>query len=111
MLRGRVDAFSRQSRRRAALTLVEVLVVIAIIGLLIGLCLPAIQKVRESACRASCKNNLRQIGLALQQHVDCVGTFPPGISYRDGTDPKPFLSWHARILPFVERDADWRLTE
>ncbi len=85
-------------------TLVELLVVIAIIGLLVALLLPAIQQSRESARRANCTNNLRQIGVGLLSYHDVAGTFPPGLM--DGRSPRNpagrQLAWSAFLLPFIE---------
>jgi prepilin-type N-terminal cleavage/methylation domain-containing protein len=86
---------------RRAFTLVELLVVIAIIGLLVALLLPAVQAAREAARRSQCANNLRQIGLALQNHHAALHRFPPG---RGAPSPRIF-SPHAYLLQFMEQNA------
>jgi prepilin-type N-terminal cleavage/methylation domain-containing protein/prepilin-type processing-associated H-X9-DG protein len=102
-----MHASRRTLRHRAGFTLIESIISIAIIALLAGLLLPAVQKVRESCSRTSCANNLKQLGLANYGYHDATGSFPAGMSTGVGRFPYPYLSWHARILPYLGQQALW----
>ena len=94
--------------RRAAFTLLELLVVIAVLALLVGLVMAAVMRVRSAATRTQCLNNLRQLGLALHGYHDGTGRLPPGMTASGGDFP--YLGWPARLLPHLEQPGLWENT-
>jgi prepilin-type processing-associated H-X9-DG protein len=99
------------TRTRVAVTLIELVVVIGIVSLLMGLLLPAVQKVRAAAVKTQCANNLKQIGLALHLHHNDHYSFPPGVSSEAVAPGAARMSWCTRLLPYLEQTALWQQTQ
>ena len=92
-------------------TLIEVVIVIVITGLLIGLLISAVQPPRETGLRLQCSNNLKEMGLGLYQYHNTNQVFPPGISVDGGKAPYLYLGWQARLLPFIDQEELWQITQ
>ncbi|MHC4877761.1 MAG: DUF1559 family PulG-like putative transporter [Planctomycetota bacterium] len=105
---------TRNCCRRAGFTIIELLVVIAIIGILVALTLPAVQQAREAARRTQCKNNLKQVSLAVLEFENAYGVFPPARLQPRPTDSDPEFTcggqeptWLVRVLPFLDGETQW----
>src|SRR6201989_1208168 len=102
---------TKSQAARRGFTLIELLVVIAVIAILIGLLLPAVQKIREAAARLKCQNNLHQIGLALHNYESTDHTFPPRGVYPQANTASDNWSVHAQLLPYIEQANLYKLVD
>jgi prepilin-type N-terminal cleavage/methylation domain-containing protein len=94
--------------RRSAFSLIELLTVVAIVGVLLGLLLPAIQQIRASSLKIACQNQIKQLGLAFHGYQNQNGLLPPGLESDQPSNLLPYLNWHARLLPHLEHATHWQ---
>jgi prepilin-type N-terminal cleavage/methylation domain-containing protein/prepilin-type processing-associated H-X9-DG protein len=99
-----ISPHARDSRKRFGFTLIELLVVIAIIAILVALLLPAVQNAREAARRVQCRNNLKQLGIAMHNYHDTFNTFPPGFRFIAGSPSAALGTAFYSLLPYLEQD-------
>ena len=100
-----------RSHRRPGYSLIELLVVMGLVAVLTGLTLAAVQRVRAAAARTACADRLRQLGLALHNYHGTRGHFPPGVTVGSKEHPQDYMTWSARLLPYLERGDLWRQAE
>ncbi len=105
------SAIHKHYRRDRGVTLIEVLVVMGILALLTGLIFAGVQRSRMVAARVQCTDHMRQLGIASHAYHDAKGQLPPGMSLDHERAPEPYLSWLARLLPYVEQSSLWEQTE
>jgi prepilin-type N-terminal cleavage/methylation domain-containing protein/prepilin-type processing-associated H-X9-DG protein len=94
--------------RRHGFSLIELIVVLAILAVLVGLLVPAVQKIRSAAAKTACADRIRQIDLAFHNYHAARGALPPGMSLEYQSEPYQYMSWRVRLLPYLEQDAIWR---
>lgn len=94
--------------RRTGLTVIELLVAVGILAVLLGLLVPAVQKIRASSTRSACQNNMRQVGLALQNYHATRNSYPSGISSPRASEPLIYASWLLRLTPYADLDPLWQ---
>src|SRR5947209_7917642 len=96
--------------KRGAFSLLELLLVVAILGVVMALAASAVQRARDAAAKTQCANNLRQLGLAAQQYHDSESMLPSGMRYQNFADPYPLMSWMTELLPYVDQQSLWTTT-
>jgi prepilin-type processing-associated H-X9-DG protein len=101
----------RRKPFREGFSAVELIVLLAILATLIGIVVPAVQRARSTAEKCRCANNLYQLGLGLSAYAAISGSFPPGVTSDSSGDQFPWMTWHTRLLPFIEQEPLWAQTQ